>query len=74
MGISSAGRAPALHAGGQEFESPILHHKKDDDICYRLFYFRKVYGEMRTHQAELGLVRARGGRGRRSFLWSKQSL
>lgn len=23
-GISSAGRAPALHAGGQEFESPIL--------------------------------------------------
>ena len=25
-GISSAGRAPALHAGGQEFESPILHH------------------------------------------------
>ena len=27
-GISSAGRAPALHAGGQEFESPILHHFK----------------------------------------------
>lgn len=27
-GISSAGRAPALHAGGQEFESPILHHLK----------------------------------------------
>ena len=24
-GISSVGRAPALHAGGQEFESPILH-------------------------------------------------
>lgn len=29
-GISSAGRAPALHAGGQEFESPILHHYKKD--------------------------------------------
>ena len=28
-GISSAGRAPALHAGGQEFESPILQNKKD---------------------------------------------
>ena len=28
-GISSAGRAPALHAGGQEFESPILHHKRE---------------------------------------------
>ena len=27
-GFSSAGRAPALHAGGQEFESPILHHLK----------------------------------------------
>ena len=38
-GISSAGRAPALHAGGQEFESPNLHHKRDDDICYRLFYY-----------------------------------
>lgn len=29
-GIGSAGRAPALHAGGQEFESPILHHYKKD--------------------------------------------
>ena len=38
-GISSAGRAPALHAGGQEFESPILHHKKPNDICYSVFYF-----------------------------------
>ncbi len=27
-GFSSAGRAPALQAGGQEFESPILHHLK----------------------------------------------
>ena len=27
-GFSSAGRAPALHAGGQEFESPNLHHKE----------------------------------------------
>ena len=25
-GISSAGRAPALHAGGQGFKSLILHH------------------------------------------------
>ena len=24
-GISSVGRVPALHAGGQEFESPMLH-------------------------------------------------
>ena len=27
-GISSIGRAPALHAGGQEFESLILHQKE----------------------------------------------
>ena len=38
-GFSSAGRAPALHAGGQEFESPNLHHKKPNDICYSVFYF-----------------------------------
>ena len=25
-GFSSAGRAPALHAGGQEFDPPNLHH------------------------------------------------
>ena len=29
-GFSSAGRAPALHAGGQEFESPNLHHLKSE--------------------------------------------
>ena len=26
-GCSSAGRAPALQAGGQEFDSPHLHHR-----------------------------------------------
>ena len=26
-GCSSAGRAPALQAGGQEFDPPHLHHK-----------------------------------------------
>jgi hypothetical protein len=25
-GISSAGRAPALHVGGQRFDPAILHH------------------------------------------------
>ena len=39
-GISSAGRAPALHAGGQEFESPILHqYKVLKQLSFRLFYF-----------------------------------
>ena len=27
-GISSAGRAPALHVGGQRFDPAILHHFK----------------------------------------------
>ena len=30
-GCSSAGRAPALHAGGQEFEPPHLHHAKSEN-------------------------------------------
>ena len=29
-GISSVGRAPALQAGGHEFDSRILHFAKDD--------------------------------------------
>ncbi len=36
-GFSSAGRAPALHAGGQEFESPNLHHFKKEP-SKALFY------------------------------------
>ena len=32
-GISSAGRAPALHAGGQRFDPVILHHIFSDDSC-----------------------------------------
>ena len=30
-GCSSAGRAPALHAGGQEFDPPHLHHGTKDE-------------------------------------------
>ena len=29
-GCSSAGRAPALQAGGQEFDPPHLHHKRQE--------------------------------------------
>ena len=32
MGLSSAGRAPALHAGGQRFDPASLHH-----IIYKLY-------------------------------------
>ena len=30
-GCSSAGRAPALQAGGQEFDPPHLHHRASED-------------------------------------------
>ena len=30
-GFSSAGRAPALQAGGQEFDSPHLHQRASED-------------------------------------------
>ena len=30
-GISSVGRAPALQAGGQEFDPPHLHHRASED-------------------------------------------
>ena len=33
-GCSSAGRAPALQAGGQEFEPPQLHHHFRDGTLY----------------------------------------
>ena len=38
-GISSVGRAPALHAGGQEFEPPILHIKRTKTLIFVLFCF-----------------------------------
>lgn len=31
-GLSLVGRAPALHAGGQEFDSPSLHHTSQSDV------------------------------------------
>ena len=36
-GCSSAGRAPALQAGGQEFEPPQLHHHPNP--CFRAMYY-----------------------------------
>ena len=28
-----------LQGEGQKFESSNAHHKKDDDFCYRVFYY-----------------------------------
>ena len=47
-GISSVGRAPALHAGGQEFEPPILQNlikepKRLFFNAFQLFYNFKIF-------------------------------
>ena len=43
-GISSAGRAPALHAGGQRFDPAILHHiYYKNKIRYKLLYIKSLY-------------------------------
>ena len=52
-GISSAGRAPALHAGGQEFDPLILHHplqKRETEIvdCKRSERLQKTKGKLRS--------------------------
>ena len=35
-GCSSVGRAPALHAGGREFEPLHLHHKGESPVIHGL--------------------------------------
>jgi hypothetical protein len=47
-GHSSAGRAPALHAGGREFDPPWLHHTenlKPELISNRQFRFQVLHPE-----------------------------
>ena len=42
-GISSVGRAPALQAGGHEFESRILHSMRD---AHRICTLKTAYMEI----------------------------
>ena len=37
--LAQLARAPALHAGGQEFESPILHHYEVKSLVIQGFFF-----------------------------------
>ena len=54
-GISSVGRAPALHAGGQEFEPPILHHLYLENwIKYQIVY-KQVNNENEIEKLETKL-------------------
>ena len=53
-GFSSAGRAPALHAGGQEFESPNLQKIEVRFIFTSIFLCR----EMRISEMRLAFFRS----------------
>ena len=47
-GCSSVGRAPALHAGGREFESPQLHHvimREIQDLGEHILLFRGFFDQ-----------------------------
>jgi hypothetical protein len=51
-GCSSVGRAPALHAGGQEFEPPHLHHQlywKQDAVTQKAFSQQEYKPGGQTH-------------------------
>ena len=37
-GVSSAGRAPALHAGGHRFDPDTLHHDRSEEIPNGIFF------------------------------------
>ena len=45
-GRSSAGRAPAWHAGGQGFDPPRLHHRKFAEADGNPVGFRFVFWEV----------------------------
>ena len=51
-GYSSAGRAPALQAGGQEFDSPHLHQgtKEDEQLeCRYVKHNGRIAQVVRAH-------------------------
>ena len=59
-GISSVGRAPALQAGGHEFESRILHSMR---AAHRICTLKTAYMEIQNDQEEYLDQDIRGNRG-----------
>ena len=55
-GISSAGRAPALHAGGQRFDPAILHHR---DRIYFAEYTFLIYRASLSFQIRLARAKSK---------------
>ena len=50
-GLSLVGRAPALHAGGQEFDSPSLHQIRSAQLLLRVvseYMVVKIFLNYRT--------------------------
>ena len=48
-GCSSAGRAPALHAGCQEFDPPHLHQRDEDVGTANLTVYGRIAQVVRAH-------------------------
>ena len=51
-GLAQLARAPALQAGGQRFESVILHHSGADEImhCALWIMHREEFFDILTHK------------------------
>ena len=49
-GYSSAGRATALQAVGQEFEPPYLHQKGMDTLENKVYFLRKEVRDIRDSE------------------------
>ena len=53
-GISSAGRAPRLHRGGQRFDPAMLHHMKCKGLEKSPFLWYYVYRWRKLHKIKKG--------------------
>ena len=76
---SSIGRAPVLHSGGMEFESPRVHNVKKNDACASFFscgshsHISSADGIARRGSEHLRIFRVRR-RNILSDLWPHASL
>ena len=59
-GISSAGRAPEWHSGGQGFDSPILHQMKSgrrtENRCYVFCFYNTLLLILIVYKAKIKKV------------------
>ena len=73
-GCSSAGRAPALQAGGRQFESVHLHHRQSrSQFAYQAYVISKLGNTRITGPAETGIRAGIKASGRGSKIWAHSS-